>query len=225
MTSRAMTSRLAAIADDIWSIDTSLSIGPGMSMPARATVMRLAGGDVVLHSPIALDDETAAEIAALGPVKTIVAPNLVHWMFARRAAERFPEAKLLGAPGLEKKLGAFEPLPPDGLIADGLRCRLVDGAPKMNEHVFLFGKSLVVADLVMNMHGGTSALMSLFCRINGVHKRFGHSRMWKVMGKDAKAMAKSVETIAHWDFDRIVPAHGDVLETEARSELQRVLAA
>jgi hypothetical protein len=211
------------IADDVWGIEESLSIGPGMRMPARATVVRLANGDVVLHSPLRLDDATAAAISKLGPVKAILAPNTVHWMFARAAAERFPSATLFGAPGLEKKLGAFTPLPADGFVADGLRSFLVGGAPRMNEHVFLYRKTLVVSDLVMNIHRDFSPLMSVFLRINGVHGRFAHSRMWKVMGADAAAMARSLATIADWEFERIVPAHGDVKEDNARAELGRVL--
>lgn len=211
------------IADGVWGIEESLSIAPGMRMPARATVLRLANGDVVLHSPLRLDDATASEIEKLGPVKGIIAPNTVHWMFARAAKERFPEAALYGAPGLEKKLGEFIPLPADGFVADGLRSFLVAGAPKMNEHVFLFGKTLLVTDLVMNMHRDYSALMSIFLRINGVHNRFAHSRMWKMMGADAAAMAQSLAVISNWDFERIVPAHGDVKEDDARADFRRVL--
>jgi hypothetical protein len=212
-----------AIADGVWGIEESLSIGPGMRMPARATVVRLANGDVVLHSPLRLDDEAAAAISKLGPVKAILAPNTVHWMFARAAKERFPEATLYGAPGLEKKLGEFTPLPADGFVADGLRSFLVAGAPRMNEHVFLYEKTLIVTDLVMNIHRDFSALMSVFLRINGVHGRFAHSRMWKIMGADAAAMSQSLTTIANWEFDRIVPAHGDIKEDNARAELARVL--
>lgn len=214
---------MQAIADGVWGIEESLSIAPGMRMPARATVLRLANGDVVLHSPLRLDDATAREIEQLGPVRAILAPNTVHWMFARAAKERFPEATLFGAPGLEKKLGAFTPLPADGFVLDGLRSFLVAGAPRMNEHVFLHDRTLLVTDLVMNIHRDFSALMSVFLRINGVHGRFAHSRMWKLMGSDAEALARSAATIAAWSFDRIVPAHGDVKEDNARDELQRVL--
>lgn len=211
------------IADGVWGIEESLSIGPGMRMPARATVLRLANGDVALHSPLRLDESAAAEIERLGPVKMILAPNTMHWMFARAAKERFPEATLYGAPGLEKKLGDFTPLPADGLVAEGLRSFLVAGAPKMNEHVFLVGKTLIVTDLVMNIHRDFSALMSIFLRINGVHERLAHSRMWKLLGADAEALAASAATIARWSFERIVPAHGDVVTENARAELQRVL--
>lgn len=215
---------MKTIADEVWGNEQTLSVAPGMRMPARATVLRLADGGVVLHSPLRIDEAMAAEIDALGPVKAILAPNTMHWMFARAAKERFPEATLYGAPGLEKKLDEFTPLPADGFVADGLRSFLIAGAPRMNEHVFLYRRTLVVSDLVMNIQRDFSALMSLFMRLNGVHGRFAHSRMWKIMGADRAAMARSLATIADWDFDRIVPAHGDVKDDNARAELQRVLA-
>lgn len=215
---------MKTIADEVWGIEQTLSVAPGMRMPARATVLRLADGGVVLHSPLRIDEAMAAEIDALGPVKAILAPNTMHWMFARAAKERFPEATLYGAPGLEKKLDEFTPLPADGFVADGLRSFLIAGAPRMNEHVFLYRRTLVVSDLVMNIQRDFSVLMSLFMRLNGVHGRFAHSRMWKIMGADRAAMARSLATIADWDFDRIVPAHGDVKDDNARAELQRVLA-
>lgn len=215
---------MKTIADEVWGIEQTLSVAPGMRMPARATVLRLADGGVVLHSPLRIDEAMAAEIDALGPVKAILAPNTMHWMFARAAKERFPEATLYGAPGLEKKLDEFTPLPADGFVAEGLRSFLIAGAPRMNEHVFLYRRTLVVSDLVMNIQRDFSVLMSLFMRLNGVHGRFAHSRMWKIMGADRAAMARSLATIADWDFDRIVPAHGDVKDDNARAELQRVLA-
>lgn len=215
---------MKTIADEVWGIEQTLSVAPGMRMPARATVLRLADGGVVLHSPLRIDEAMAAEIDALGPVKAILAPNTMHWMFARAAKERFPEATLYGAPGLEKKLDEFTPLPADGFVADGLRSFLIAGAPRMNEHVFLYRRTLVVSDLVMNIQRDFSVLMSLFMRLNGVHGRFAHSRMWKIMGADRAAMARSLATIVDWEFDRIVPAHGDVKDDNARAELQRVLA-
>jgi hypothetical protein len=131
------------IAEGVWGNEESLSIGPGMRMPVRATVVRLA---------TATPSCTRRSASTTRPLQdregragqAILAPNTVHWLFARAAAERFPSATLFGAPGLEKKLGEFTPLSADGCVADGLRSFVVGRAPRMDEHVFLYGKTLIV---------------------------------------------------------------------------------
>ena len=220
-------SELKAIADGVWSIDDSISPSAGFRMPVRATLLRLASGDLVLHSPLAIDDDLAKQIAALGPVKTIVASNCMHWTFVGAARMRYPDARLLGAPGLEAKLGLpFDPLPESGSVLDELRVQRVAGALKMNEHVFLHepSRSLVVSDLVFNVHGGANLPMSIVLWLNGAYRKAAQSRVWRFVVKDRSAAAQSAEAILDWDFDRVVVAHGDVIEGEARTRLRAALS-
>src|SRR5271170_8206523 len=97
---------LHLIADDVWGHEQDLRLPGGLPLPCRATVIRLRDGGLVLHSPLAIDDATARELAALGEVRALVAPNCVHWLFLKGAMERFPRARVFGAPGLERKVGA-----------------------------------------------------------------------------------------------------------------------
>ena len=41
-----------------------------LEIGTRMTVIRLGNGDLFLHSPVPLDDETCAALDALGPVGT-----------------------------------------------------------------------------------------------------------------------------------------------------------
>lgn len=40
---------------------------------------------------------------------------------------------------------------------------------------------------------------------------------------DRKSFAASTARIDKWDFDRLIPCHGDVIETGAKSVFQKVL--
>ncbi|KAL0958116.1 hypothetical protein HGRIS_000285 [Hohenbuehelia grisea] len=41
-----------------------------------------------------------------------------------------------------------------------------------------------------------------------------HAKMVSSMAENKEAMKRDAKTVAGWDFDRIIPCHGDVIETE-----------
>ncbi|KAK2754408.1 hypothetical protein FQN54_007052 [Arachnomyces sp. PD_36] len=53
------------------------------------------------------------------------------------------------------------------------------------------------------------------------HQRF----LWYIISaKDQKGFAESAKRIDKWDFDRLIPCHGDVIETGAKDVFRRVFA-
>lgn len=93
---------LERLADDLWVAERPQSFY-GLPVGTRMTVMRLSGGRLLLHSPVALDAELRAELDALGQVLYAVAPNRVHHLYAGYVAKLYPQARLWVAPGLERK--------------------------------------------------------------------------------------------------------------------------
>jgi hypothetical protein len=67
------------------------------------TVVRLEGGELLLHSPIAASDALRRELDALGRVRYVIAPNRFHHLYAGDYAQAYPESRLFVAPGLERK--------------------------------------------------------------------------------------------------------------------------
>ncbi|MGH7337976.1 MAG: DUF4336 domain-containing protein, partial [Myxococcota bacterium] len=51
-------------------------------------------------------------------------------------------------------------------------------------------------------------------------QRFGPSRLTRLLVSDRAAFRRSLEHILRWDFERIVPGHGDVLEQGGRAALR-----
>lgn len=67
---------LHALDEDLWVAERPYSL-----LGVRTTVVRLSDGGLFVHCPIALGDGLQAELAALGPVRHLVAANKLHYFF------------------------------------------------------------------------------------------------------------------------------------------------
>lgn len=212
---------------DLFSIEQPLRVG-GLELGARTCVVRLADGGVVIHAPGPLTAGLQREIEALGPVRALIAPNLLHHLFLADAARAFPEARVFAAPGLREKVAGVrvdEVLgeKPPALWVGELDQLLVGGAPGLGEVVFLHraSRTLLCLDLCFNVRRSTSLFTRLFMRANGAWDRFGPSHIFRyTMTKDAARVRASVDRILTWDFERVTVAHGDVLERGGREALR-----
>jgi hypothetical protein len=228
---------LTAVAPGLWSHVHSQRLPGGAVMQTRMNIVRPDDGALLVHSPTPVDDALAAEIAALGPVGYIVAPNCFHHLHVTPFLTRFPAAKVYGAPGLAQKR-------PDltlaGTLEDGaavpwtgvLDHIALGGAPKLNEVVFLHraSRSLLVTDLLFNVTAPDNWVTGVVLRLMGTYKRLGPSRLlrWRLT-KDRRALKADVERMLAWDFVRVLPGHGEVFDSldareQARASLGWVLA-
>lgn len=223
--------RLLPIAHELWGATYDLMMSGIVHFPGRMTVARLDDGSLWLCSPIPIDDALAAELAALGPVAHIVAPNRLHHLHLPGAIERFPAAKVWAAPGLPEKRGdiAFHGVldpaasPPWG---DEIPHVFLEGSPWMNEVVFLHraSRSLVLTDLVFNLHEVRGWFTRLVLRMVRAYRRVGQSRLVRITTRDRDAFARTLRQMLAWDIDRIVVAHGEIVADDPKGTLQRALS-
>jgi hypothetical protein len=221
---------LQAVAAEIWTVEHPMRFPGGVRLPSRMTVIRLPGGDLLLHSPVPIDDALAAELAALGPVAHIVAPSLLHHLFVPAALERYPQALLTAAPGLAEKRGELpvadvlsdEPPPAWEGVIDQV---VIRGAPRLNEVAMLHRPSgtLIVTDLVFNVQKPEGWAAGLVLRMMGTHKRLRQSRLWRFYARDRAEVKRSVEKVLAWDFQRVLPGHGEPLVEDARAAMRAAL--
>jgi len=192
----------------------------GLRIGTRMTVVRLGSGRVWLHSPVPFTPELAREVAALGPVAYLVAPNEVHHLWLGPWAEALPDATLYGAPGLRQKRAdllfhrELEDAPPADWAED-LDQVLVRGIPRMNEVVFLHRASatLLLTDLAMNFPTLPEGFGTrLFVRAMGLSGGLRTSRMVRSLVRDRRAVREGLERVLAWRFDRVVTTHGEILE-------------
>jgi hypothetical protein len=220
---------LKSVAEGVWVLESEVHVPAGY-MPVQMTVVRGDGGALLLHSPVPLDDAAAMELGKLGEVEAIVAPSCFHYLFLREASARYPGARVYGPASLEKKLSgvAFEPLPASGAIAalgGALEVLRIDGAPALNEHVFLHrpSRTLLVTDLIFNVHRCRSPALRALLWLGRTWKRPAQSLAWRFLGKDRALLARSFAGVLAWEFDRVVPAHGDAIVKDARERLRQAL--
>lgn len=221
-----MSTQIERIAEGVWGVETQVGIGLALTLPLRMTVLRDRNG-LVLISPIEIRASLSNELAALGEVHTLVAPNRLHYRYLKQAAQHYPKAQVLGAPGLADK---HPKLKVDAVLTDGelspdIGTCLVEGSDQLSEVVLLHRPSgtLIVTDLVFNILNATGATRWLLKWISGAFGKVEQSRLLRAMTNDRSATATSVARILALPFDRVVPAHGEVIETEARTQLSQGL--
>ena len=217
---------LRPLAQNIWIAERRQRFY-GLEVGTRMTVIRLADGSLLLHSPVALTPELRRELDAIGRVSFAVAPNRVHHLHAGEVAEAYPGAQLWVAPGLERKrpdlvfvavLGDEAPAPWKGEV-DQVFFR---GRPYENEVVFFHraSRTLILCDLAFNFGPRAAAPTRLLMKLLRSYGHFGPSKLDPLLIRDRRAARQSLERILAWDFDRVVVAHGDVLESGGRDALR-----
>lgn len=218
---------LRSLTDGVWDLGDVLSLPGGVKLPSRTTVLRDADGGLVLYGPLKLTDEQAAAIDALGEVRTIVGPSLFHHLYLRQAKERWPEARLLGAPGLDAKREnlSFDGLLEDGELAPGVRALTIQGMPKLNEVVLIHEPSgtLACADLCFRIREAKGMSKLAFKLMNDMGDTLKRSRLWKWSIKDQGAYRASLDTLLSQDFDAVVMAHGDPVLEGGKGQLEEAM--
>lgn len=213
---------LKPIATDVWHLQGEpMKFPGGLWLPIASTVVRLPDRSLLLYSPIALDDAKAAALAEQGEVAHIVAPSLIHHLWAKAAAERYPRATLHVTPGLAAKVPAFagaRELTDAAAIDASLDSVLIGGAPKLNETVLFHRPSgvLMCADLLFNVTTHPNFMTKVILSMTGTGgKELAQSRMWKMGVKDRAAARASIDRVLAWPVTWVAPGHGEPVAVDA----------
>ena len=143
-----MRQMLRSIADDLWVAEQRLRY-LGVGLTTRMTIVRLADGILMVHSPIHLTDELKSAVASTGRVGFIMAPNRFHHLFVSDWQKAYPDAQTFCAPGLDTKRADLkftailgdDPAP---AWADQMDQAFMRALPPVNEIVFFHRKSRTV---------------------------------------------------------------------------------
>lgn len=215
------------IDDGLWVVERPLKFLGGVDVGTRMSVIRLADHSLFLHSPVALDDGLRRELANLGDVRHVVAPNRFHHLFVGDYRDAFPAARLHAAPGLPEKrsdlrfdavLGNDAPAP----WHDGIDHECVAGLPLLNEVAFCHraSRTLLVSDLAFHIGPEAPWLTRQCFRLIRAYGRFGPTVVEKLIVRDRAAALASLERILAWDFDRVIVGHGAILDRGGRAALR-----
>ena len=188
-----------------------------------------------------------------GNVRYIAAPDMEHHLNVTTWKHAYPDAEIIAPEGLwekrQKATNGNEPVfhhvftrnDPHKSISpefdSEFSTEYVYGHGS-RELVFLHkaSKTLIEADLLFNLPAAEQySKVSAEERKKGILDRLFASPMstssiwqrwfaWYVLAiADRKAFARSMHTIDQWDFDRLIPCHGDVIETGAKGAFEDVM--
>ena len=224
---------LREIDKNIWVAEQPLKY-LGLDVGTRMTLICLVTGEIIVISPVQVDSDTINQLNAIGDVSYIIAPNLYHYLFVSNFKAIYPKAKLWVAPGLESKKSD---LPIDKVISvdqgsilneveyllfDGFRVFDLKGSSLLNECVFLHQKSrtLVLTDTAFHFDESFSLTTQLAARLIGGYKKLSPSLLEKFATQEKEKVKQSVQKVLAWDFERVIMAHGSIIESDAKQKFR-----
>ncbi|KAG2035942.1 hypothetical protein BDR03DRAFT_899034 [Suillus americanus] len=214
------------VAKDVWIFSRPFARLGIFPMGGRSTAIKLQQGGVWVLASTPLTQDTRNKIDELGEVKYIIGADAVHHLFLGEFKRAYPNAKLIGVEG------AIGNISDKSLQFDGLWGRDPPGTNYGFEdeikHCYFSGfrnkdvaflhtpsKSLIEADLLLNLPANEQYSKSSSSAYGNIKPdSWIHRAIIKSTTIDAKAMRRDATTVANWDFDQIIPCHGDVIETD-----------
>jgi hypothetical protein len=193
------------------------------------TVVRLGGGELLLHSPIGLTEERRKSVDALGPLAHIVAPNTFHHVYAGAWANAYPGATVHAPAELKKKRPDLridrvlsDPTPKEWQpVLDPVS---IDGT-LLHETVFVHpaSRTLISSDLVENQQNVDHFGTRLYLKLSSAYQRVAWPTPLRIAYRDRKAARRSLDGLLEHAFDRAIVAHGDVIEGDAKRSIAAAL--
>lgn len=196
----------------------------GMELGARMCAFRFEDKSVLLHAPVRKEPALAKEVKEFGEVRWAVAPNAFHHLFVSEWASA--DVELWGGEKVQEKrkdvafthtLGTSAPTWPDELEAFALT-----SIPFSGESVWHHkpSKTLVVTDLVFHLTKEFPAMTRALLWASGGYPSVKCTHLERVM-MDKRKGREDLERILDWDFDRMVMAHGEIVEKGGKEALAK----
>lgn len=200
----------------------------GHEIGTRMTAVELGEGALFVHSVVK---------SGLQALKTLGRPE--HFVIANKwrrgpvgeINSEFPNARFYGAPDLEKleKQAQVEAIRQGQEYpwSHALEHLVLQGIPFFNEVAFFHrsSRTLLLADVAGYLYDGGPLTSQLAMKLLKAQTQPGWaSSEKKLYIRDRKAFEGSVAKLLAWDFERVLVAHGPVLDNDARTRLTKILA-
>ena len=201
----------------------------GVETGSRMTVVRLSGGGLFVHSPVALDPELRQEVDDLGEVRAVVAPSLFHHLNVGAWMAAYPKAIFAACQGLDWKrpdlsftcvLGD----PPHAAWAGEIE-QIYFSSRRENEVVFFDRRSntMICADALLNLSVHPSSSTRLVAKAMG-NDAPGTGYLERVMVRDRRVARRQVDRILDWNPERIILSHGGLVYEKGADAIRHAYA-
>lgn len=204
----------------------------------RMTVVRLAGGDLFLHSPITFNAALAHQLSSMGTVRHLVSPNQFHYAHIGEWSREFPDTITWASPHARERARArgievqfkrdLRTQAPDEWRNEIDQTTIPGGI--FGEFIFFHKESrtLILTDTIINFELDKLRQPWRFAtRMTGMYYPhgqifFGMRLPLLLQRRKSKA---SVERILSWQPERIIISHGRCFESNAGAVLRRLLGS
>jgi hypothetical protein len=225
---------LKQIDSDIWVAKQPLQYF-GLNIGTRMTVIRLANNELVVISPIPVNETIKTQLNEIGIVKNIISPNLFHYLFASDFKNLYSTATFWAGSGLKIKkpnLPIDKNLNDKGgifgneleyIFFDGMKTITLSGFDSLNEYIFFHSVSqtLILTDTAFNFDDSFPTVTKLVAKIIGGYNNLSPSLLEKIATTEKDKVKKSVEKVLHWDFKRVIMAHGSIIESNGKEKFKQ----
>ncbi|KAJ6616436.1 hypothetical protein B0H10DRAFT_2036995 [Mycena sp. CBHHK59/15] len=220
------------VVKNVWTFSKPFARFGILPIGGRSTAIKMTNGGFWVLASTPLNTETKAKLDELGPVEYIVSADAVHHLFLGEFKRAYPNAKLL-APAAAIERSSDKSLKYDGVwgtdapdtkygFEEDIQACYFSGF-KNKDVAFLHpaSETMIEADLLFNLpcteqysktnSSGAVPLLGKMGPSSWLHTKFATA-----MGEDKAAMKRDVKTVADWNFSRIIPCHGDVIEKDGK---------
>jgi len=216
------------VVKDVWIFSRPFKRFGIIPLGGRSTAIKLRDGGVWVLASTPLDAETKSKLDEVGQVKYIVNADMVHYLFLAEFKKAYPTAKVLGVEealqrSADKTLkfdGIWGKDPTDtkyGYEDDIQTCHFSGFSNKDVAFFHPESKTLIQADLLFNLPANEQFSRTRFPAFAKLSpSSWLHQKLIDSLSVDRVAMKRDATTVANWDFDRIIPCHGDVIEKDGK---------
>ena len=225
-----------SVAEGVWVVDGAPIAAMGLTLPVRMTVVRLANGDLLLHSPTHYTPALAKTLEVLGKIRHLVAPNIAHWTFLKPWQDAYPDAVTWAVPALREReqvrasgvrldrdLGDTPPAEWSGEMEQGI----ISGAAGFQEAYFFHkpSRTLLLVDLVENLQRDklpplTRLVMGAAGATNGTTARY----LRVLIRWSREEAADKIRGLIALDPERVIVAHGAIFTERGGDHLRHAFA-
>ena len=200
----------------------------------RMVIAQLPGDRLWVWSPVRLNRRLRDEVNALGTPDHLVSPNLLHHLYLQEWKAEWPSAKIWGPASTILKRGdlSFEaPLEHDPPAAWASEIDQVwfRGSRVMDEMVFFHkpSRTVIFADLTVNfseqfLRAHWSWWRRVIAHRCGIVEGRGYAPLeMRLTWFDRTQARLALEKVLTWNPERVVMAHGELVESDATGYLRR----
>jgi hypothetical protein len=227
MSSHGGAGALRTIAENLWVTDGTIQMPPG-PLPRRMSIARLANGELVVFSAIALDDAGFVEVEQLGRPSFLVVPNGFHRQDAPVWKARYPGMRVVAPPGARSAVEEVVPVDDSTGEFGDPSVRFVAVAGTKGESALVVqhraGATVVVNDLIGNVQHARGLMRLILTLMGFSGRRPQVPRAYRARAIDDAGLV--AQQFRQWadlpQLQRIIMSHGTIIDTAPAEVLRRL---